>query len=157
MIASTHLAVGAASALFVQRYVSTKDEYDVVKKYLFGFGAAIFSHMVLDSIYHLEYSLQGQALTSCLVVEFILVSMVLLFGQKNPVIQKMIVLGIIGGALPDGLYFVSLFTGWNWLLMVHDLLHVTHGMLSWLYANYFVQVLVTLLAVFYVRIKFRTA
>lgn len=122
-------------------------------RYFLGFGAAILSHVVLDSISHSEYNLKGQTLMFWLVMESFLVLVVLLFGQKNTAKRKMIVWGIVGGGLPDGLYFASRYFGWDWLLLPHNFLHIIHGTLPWLYANYYVQVLITLGTIFYVRAK----
>ena len=137
------------SALLIQKYVPV--QYGLKSRYFLGFGVAILSHVVLDSISHSEYNIESRTMMLWLFMETILILAIMLFGQKNTIVRKIIVWGIIGGALPDGLYFIDRYTGWDWFLLPHNFLHITHGTLPWLYANYYVQILITLGAIFFVR------
>src|SRR3989344_7839456 len=112
MTASVHLATGAAGALFVQNYLSVKYDwnYDVRKRYLFGFVAGLLAHVVFDALGHAEYSVQGITLLFLLWVE-VCVTLLAVLGFSNRVMMPLLMWGMIGGAIPDLLYFAHEYTG----------------------------------------------
>lgn len=152
MIASVHLATGAASALFVQNYLSVKYDwrYDIGKRYLFGFIAGLLSHIVFDVFPHAEYSLHGEALMAVLCLEGA-VMMAVIPGWQGPVMAQLLTWGMIGAAVPDGLYYAGRYFGIEWLKQAHSLLHVFHGEAVFIYMSHPLQAAIAVASVVYVR------
>jgi len=154
MTASVHLATGAASALFVQNYLSAKYDwqYDIGRRYLLGFVAGLLSHIVFDAFPHAEYSLHGEALMAVLCLEGV-VMMAVIPGWQGPVMAQLLTWGMIGAALPDAFYFVGRYFDIEWLKQAHSLLHVFHGKVLFIYSSHPIQAMIAIAAVIYVRIK----
>ncbi|MBI2064221.1 MAG: hypothetical protein HYT66_00715 [Candidatus Yanofskybacteria bacterium] len=158
MTASLHFATGAAGALFVQSCLPVKYDwnYDVGRRYLFGFLAGVLSHMVFDSVPHPEYSLYGEALMAVLCLEGVAMMAVILLGvgfRRGPVMAQLLIWGMVGAVLPDGFRFVHEYTGVVLFKWLFDMFHLWHGGLPWVYANFYVQGVIALAAVVYVRSK----
>lgn len=153
MIASTHLAVGAASALLIQEYIPVK--WDIKTRYILGLGAGILSHIAFDSLGHAEYSVQGIALFSLLWVE-VGVTLLAVLGFSNRVMMPLLMWGMFWGAVPDLLYFAHEFTGIKVFELGHAILHLTHGWLITLYVNHATQIGITVCAIVYIRIRAST-
>src|SRR3989344_5520385 len=154
MIASVHFATGAASALLAQGLLPKKYDwqYDVGKRYVFGFAAGIASHVVFDAVPHAEYTLPGVVLVYILLMEATLM-MALLLGVRNPVMSQLLAWGYIGGALPDVLGIVGKGFGWDVLIWPHEILHITHSIAEPLFAGFRTQIGIVVVCILYVRIR----
>lgn len=154
MIASVHFATGAASALLAQKLLSKRYDwnYDLGKRYMLGFAAGIFSHLVFDAVPHAEYSLEGEALLSLLFVEAALV-MVFLLDVRNPAMSQLLAWGYIGGALPDIMGMAGRKLGWAVLAWPYEILHITHDIAEPLFASFWMQAVIVVMCIAYVRIK----
>ena len=154
MTASVHLATGAASALFVQNYLSVKYDwqYDVGRRYLLGFVAGLLSHIVFDAFPHAEYTQHGEALMAILCLEGA-VMMAVIPSWQGPVMAQLLTWGMIGAAVPDGLYYTGKYFSFELLERVHSLLHVFHGKVLFIYSSHPIQAMIAIAAVIYVRIK----
>lgn len=104
MTASTHLAVGAAASVAVQRYLPNSSNS---KKIFLGFVAGFAPHLLLDSFPHQEYGLEGLMLASVLFVEIAMTFFLFLSFRKSAVINLIVFFGMVGGAIPDFIYFFS--------------------------------------------------
>lgn len=104
MTASTHLSVGAAASVAIQKYLpnSTKSE-----KLFLGFMAGFASHLLLDSFPHQEYSVEGMRLASVLFLEIATTFFLFLFFRKPTMVNLIIFFGMAGGAMPDAVYFAN--------------------------------------------------
>jgi len=154
MIASVHFATGAASALLVQELLPKKYDwqYDVGKRYVFGFAAGVVSHVLFDAVPHTEYTVEGEALLSLLFVEAALM-MVFLLGVVNPVVSQLLAWGYLGGALPDVLGMAGRKLGWAVLTWPYEVLHITHDIAEPLFAGFWMQITIAAACVIYVRIR----
>ena len=129
MIASTHLAVGAATGLVAQRFFpSNSNKEPVLKRLFFGFVAGYASHLVLDAFPHQEYGINGTALGVILFVEIVAVFAMFFSGRQSSLANAIIFSGMVGGAMPDFLGMVyGDFLSWSqpddFESMVHLFLH----------------------------------
>lgn len=104
MTASTHLAVGAAASVAIQKYLPNSNK---TEKLFFGFMAGFASHLLLDSFPHQEYGVGGLALILVLLGEITGTFYLLLSFRKAAMANLIIFFGMAGGAIPDFLYFFS--------------------------------------------------
>lgn len=151
MTAPAHYAIGAASALLIQKYLPAGVGQEV--RIAGAFVVAIASHIVADAIPHAEHFLRGRYLAMELVVETIVMLAVLVGASRSPLLAKIILAGMVGAAIPDGLGMLSRCVDWSALSWVDDKMHLSHGKLNLFHANLFLQLAITVLCSVYVRIK----
>ncbi len=151
MTAPVHYAVGAASALFIQNYLpfETGDKTRIA----WALGVAIASHATADTIPHAEPFFKGFQLVLELVVETVVMLAVLAGASRSPLVTMIILAGMAGAAVPDGLTMLNRVVNWPVLLWVDSKIHFYHGKLPLLYANLWTQLAITVLCSIYVRIK----
>lgn len=154
MIATTHLAVGAASGLAVQGLISP--DASGTAKVLVAFAAGLVSHLVLDAIPHREYNVNGLTLWTVLSLEVATVFLFVLSLHNKLLLNLVIFAGMTGGALPD---FVELayqyFLQWPVLANLGQIIHFFHFCQtpSGFTLNYYWQVLIAVIAVIFVKNK----
>jgi len=153
MTAPVHYAIGAASALLIQNYLpsGSGDKTRIAR----ALGIAIVSHVIADTIPHDEHFFTGWKLTLELIIETIVMLFVLVGASRSPFIAYVILAGMAGAAIPDGLGMLSRVVDLPVLSLVDVQMHVYHGKLNLFYANFFLQLVITVLCSFYVRIKSR--
>ena len=151
MTAPAHYAIGAASALLVQNYLPGESSQGT--RIVWAFGVAIASHIAADAIPHAEHFLKGWRLALELFVETMIMLGILVGASRSPFVAKIILAGMAGAAIPDGLGMLSRFVNWPALSWADDKMHLFHGKLNLFYANYFLQLAFTVLCSIYVRIK----
>lgn len=151
MTAPVHYAVGAASALLIQEYLP--EESGQESRVVWALAVAIASHIAADAIPHAEHFLKGRYLATELVVETIVMLAVLVGASSSPFVATIILAGMAGAAVPDGLGMLSRWVDWPVLSWLDDKMHLSHGKLNLFYANFFLQLVITVLCSIYVRIK----
>ena len=151
MTAPAHYAIGAASALLVQNYLPTESSQGT--RMAWALGIAIASHIAVDAIPHSEHFLKGWQLALELIVETIVMLAILVGASRSPFVTKIILVGMVGVAIPDGLGMLSYCVNWPTLSWVDDKMHWPHGKLNLFYANLSLQLVITVLCSIYVRIK----
>lgn len=149
MIAPAHYAIGAASALFIQKYLPVESSKET--RIVWAVGIAIVSHVVADAVPHTEHFLKGWRLALELAVETVVMLAVLVGVSRSPLVATIILAGMTGAAIPDGLGMLSSHVGWPALLWADNKLHWFHGRLNLFYANFFLQLVITILCSIYVR------
>jgi hypothetical protein len=151
MTAPPHYAIGAASALFIQKYLpaGSGDKTRVAC----ALGVAILSHVAADAIPHAEHFFQGRRLALELVVETVVMLAVLVGASRSPLVAAIILAGMAGGALPDSFAILSRIIDLPVFSAINDKIQFYHGVFTPLYANLWVQVVITVLCSIYVRIK----
>lgn len=149
MTAPAHYAIGAASALFIQNFlpVSAGPKTRIAA----AFAAALVSHISADAIPHAEHFLKGRYLAIELTLETMLMLGVLVGASGSPFVAMVILAGMVGAAVPDGLGMLSRCVDWPALLWVDDKMHLSHGKFNLFYANFFLQLVITVLCSIYVR------
>lgn len=151
MTAPVHYAVGAASALLIQEYLP--EESGQESRIVWALAVAIASHIAADTIPHAEHFLKGRYLATELVVETIVMLAVLVGASSSPFVATIILAGMAGAAVPDGLGMLNRWVDWPVLSWLDDKMHLSHGKLNLFYANFFLQLVITVLCSIYVRIK----
>ena len=151
MTAPAHYAIGAASALLIQNYLP--ENSNQITKIVWALGVAILSHIVADAIPHAEHFLKGSRLAVELILETMVMLVILIGASSSFFVAVVILAGMAGAAIPDGLGMLSHRVNWWALLWVDNKMHLTHGKLNLFYANYFLQLVFTVLCSVYVRIK----
>ena len=126
MIASTHLAAGVFSGLFIQRYLP--ENSGVIEKIGAGFCAGFVSHLILDAIPHKDYDVSGYVLGGVLSVEILAVLCLVFYPARSAIMNWIILFGMAGAAFPD-LFSLGYQYGfkWRWLYDVGQFFHVFHG------------------------------
>lgn len=151
MTAPAHYAIGAASALLIQNYLPAESSNNT--RLVCALTIAIVSHVVADTIPHSEHFLTGWKLALELVVETLVMLSVLVGASHSPFIACVILAGMAGAAIPDGLGMLSHRINWLALSRLDDKMHLSHGKLNLFYANFFLQLVITVLCSIYVRLK----
>lgn len=151
MTAPAHYAIGAASALLIQEYLPTGSSQR--GRIAWALGVAIASHVAADAIPHAEHFLEGRYLAMELVVETIVMLAVLVGASHSPFVATIILAGMAGAAIPDGLGMLRHVVDLSVLSWADNKLHLLHGKLNLFYANFFLQLVITVLCSIYVRIK----
>lgn len=151
MTAPAHYAIGAASALLIQNYLPVESGNKT--RIACALGIAILSHVVADTIPHAEHFLKGWRLALELIIETIVMLAVLVGASRSPFVAAIILAGMAGAAIPDGLGMLSRVVGLPVLSWIDDKMHLSHGKLNLFYANHFLQLVITVLCSTYVRIK----
>ena len=151
MNAPAHYAIGATSALLIQNYLPTESGPEI--RVACALAVAIVSHVVADAIPHTEPSLRGGYLVLELVAETLIMLIILVGASQTPLGAVIILAGMTGAAIPDGLGMLSRSVGWPILIWVDNGLHFYHGKLPVLYVNSWAQLIVAILCSVYVRIK----
>ena len=151
MTAPAHYAIGAASALLIQKYLPTDSGNE--ERIAWALGLAIASHIAADAIPHAEHFLKGWHLALELVVESIVMLAILVGASNSPLVAAIILAGMAGAAIPDGLGMLSHVVNFPALSWVDHKLHLSHGKLNLFYANFFLQSVITVLCSIFVRIK----
>ena len=149
--APAHYAIGAASALFVQNFLPVTA--GLKTRIVVGFAAAFFSHIPADAVPHAEHFLRGRYLAVELVLESILMLVILVGASAGQFAAMVILAGMAGAAVPDGLGMLSQHANLPLVSWAFYKLHVYHGKLNLFYADYFVQLVITVLCSIYVRIE----
>lgn len=145
MIASTHLAVGSAVALFGSGYlpvsVNNKLKLGIV------FSAGIASHIVLDAFPHREYI---ERWPWFLVIAETLAMLVLILSVRQSISRNLsLFIGMAGAAMPDLLHISH-----GELANSLDVFHFFHGSLPLAFSvSMFWQSIMTCLAIVYIKIK----
>lgn len=153
MIAVTHLAVGAASGLMVQRCLSS-DASNPEKLFL-AFTVGFASHLVLDAFPHQEYSFGGSRLGLVLFVEITTIFVLLLSPESSLLTNAVVFCGMAGGALPDLIELIHRYViNWHWLDNLGSKIHFCHGAIPLGFeVNFPIQILIALVAVIIVKLK----
>ena len=151
MNAPAHYAIGAASALFIQKYLPVESGPET--RIIWALMVAIGSHVVADAIPHSGHFLRGFYLVLELIVWTIIMLVLLVGASRTPLLAMIILAGMVGAAIPDGFSVLSRIVGWPILVWVNNGLHFYHGKLPFVYANVWVQLVITVLCSIYVRIK----
>lgn len=151
MTAPVHYAVGAASALLIQNYLSAKSSRN--KRIAWALGIAIVSHIAMEAIPHSEHFLKGWYLALELVVETLVTLGVLVGVARSPLVAAIILAGMAGAAIPDGFTELNHYIGLPALSWVDNKMHMYHGKFHLFYANLFLQLVITVLCSIYVRVK----
>lgn len=152
MTAPAHYAIGAASALLIQNYLPAESSHET--RIACALVAAIASHVVADAIPHAEHFLKGWHLALELIIETMVMFVVLVGASRSPIVAAIILAGMVGAAIPDGLHMLRECVGWPILSWVDDKLHFYHGKIFFLlYVNLRVQLAITILCSIFVRIK----
>ncbi len=152
MIASAHLACGAASGIFVQKYLPPRFYW--ISRCLAAFVAGLASHVILDAWPHWEYMQYGSRLWAILLVETFVVLFCLLNRHRSRIMNIVIFCGMVGGAVPDLALLVweKLFL-WEPLLYFYFAMHIFHGSLPFFKIGLVLQIFLSVLAVIYVKSK----
>lgn len=146
MIASAHLAIGAAGGIFVQKYIPLKYDYKV--RLLAASSIGVFSHILLDAVPHQEYFNEWP--WPLLIIEMISVCLFVIVPRLKGIANLVIFSGMFGGAIPDVLDRVSGATA----QLMHHVLHVTHAILPLGFeVPVLIQLTITTMAIIYVRFK----
>ena len=154
MIATAHLAVGAASAIAVQSVLASNA--GTIEKTTIALAAGFVSHLVLDAIPHQEYTVKGFQLWLILLAETAVVFSCLLAPSNQPVINLIIFAGMAGGAFPD---FVELahdyFFRWSLLADLSRIVHLSHFKSAPLRPelSYYAQILIAVFAAIFTKYK----
>ena len=145
MIASTHLAVGAASSIIGQKYIQTHWS----KKYWLGIAVAmgLMSHIVLDAFPHWEYQKEWPWLL--VIVETLIVFCFILSPKNKPIVNLILFCGMLGGAFPDLLSRIPL----NLALSANNFIHLYHESLPIPVATLYVQIFLALIGILFVKLK----
>ena len=154
MIATAHLAVGAASAIAVQSVLASNA--GTIEKTTIAFAAGFLSHLILDAIPHQEYTLRGYQLWIILSVEVLTVFLILLSPSNLPVVNLMILAGMAGGALPDFMDLVhDYFLQWPLLADLSRIVHLSHFKSAPLRMelSYYAQILIAVFAAIFTKYK----
>ncbi len=151
MTAPVHYAIGAASALLIQNYLPVESSSET--RVACALVVAIASHIAADVIPHAEHFLKGGYLVLELVVETMVMLAVLVGAARSPFIATVILAGMAGAAIPDGLSVLSRFVYLPALAWVDSKTHMYHSKLNLFYANLWVQLVITVLCSIYVRIR----
>ena len=155
MTASTHLAVGAATGLVAQEFLSPNAS--VPEKLFWSFTAGFISHMVLDAIPHQEYVIDGFQLGAMILLETGIVFALVLSVRNSLLINSIIFFGMAGGALPDGIELVYLYIlSWDWLRVLGGIIHLSHykkPISSGFVLNFYLQAVLAVIAVVFVKWK----
>ena len=150
LIASTHLAVGAAAGLAAQGCLPANS--GILVRVGVAFIAGIASHLLLDAPPHAEYASTGARLAEILFLEIAVVFVSIFWLSGNTARGLILFFGMSGGALPD---IISLayknFFQWNWLGKLGGLLHSTHGKLPMGEIGFGAQLVIALGAVMFLR------
>lgn len=150
MTAPAHYAIGAASALLVQKYLPAGSSHET--RIVWALGVAIASHLASDAIPHAEHFLKGWQLALELVMETIVMLVILVGASRSSFVAIIILAGMVGAAIPDGLGMLSHIVNWSALSWVDNKMHLSHGKLNLFYANFGIQLIITVLCIIYVRI-----
>lgn len=125
MIASTHLAGGAAAAVLVQRFLPVDSSMST------RLGAAVVagiaSHVILDAPIHKEYTITRWELWRMLFIESGVVFLVLMHPFADWPRNAILFAGMVGGALPDLITMSARRLQWPWLGSIGKTLHAFHG------------------------------
>lgn len=151
MTAPAHYAIGAASVLFIQKYLPSESSNET--KVVWALVIAIASHVVADAIPHDEHFLKGWQLALELAVETIVMLAVLVGASESSFMATIILAGMLGAVIPDGLGILNRCVEWPVLLWADNKIHTFHGKLNLFYANYFLQLVIIVMCSAYVRIK----
>lgn len=151
MTAPAHYAIGAASALFIQNFLP--ETAGSKTRIAVALAAALISHILADAIPHADHFLKGRGLAMELVVETIVMLAVLVGASSSPFVAMVILAGMAGAAVPDGLGMLSRYVDLPALLWADDKMHLFHGKFNLFYANYFLQLVIMVLCSIYVRIE----
>lgn len=155
MTASTHLAVGAAAGLVAQEFLSPNAI--TPEKLFWAFASGIVSHMILDAVPHQEYSIDGFRLGAMILAEAGVVFALVLSLRNSPLMNSIIFLGMVGGALSDVIELVYFYIlSWNWLRVLSGIIHFAHykrPIYSGFVLNFYLQAILAIIAVVFARFK----
>jgi hypothetical protein len=125
MIASTHLAVGAAAGLMAQMFLSANASN--LERLFWAFTAGVVSHVVLDALPHREYPINGLKLGLVLLAEISVVFALVLSSWNTLLLNSLIFFGMAGGAIPDVIELVYFYLfSWSWLSNLGKVIHYFH-------------------------------
>ena len=153
MIASTHLAVGAISGLYVQKYLPPQS--GILERMAVGFCAGVMSHIIVDAVPHQEYTVQGLKLGVVLLVEIGFIFAFVFYFSRESAVNWIIFGGMAGGAVPDLLGLVYRYiVAWGWLDSLSGLVHLLHGEVPiGLEVSFSFQILLAMLAILLVKLR----
>jgi hypothetical protein len=155
LIASTHLAAGAATGLMVQKYLAPDASSPV--RLLCSFAVGFVSHLILDALPHKDYSIHGLKLWAILFLEISLIFVLVLSFKNSLPLNLIIFFGMAGGALPDVMWLLNdNLLHWSWLGNLSKINHLTHfrsKSYSGFVFNFYIQVILATIIAFLVRIK----
>ena len=153
MIASAHLSVGAFSGVLVQRYLPP--ECGIVERVAAGFCVGVISHILTDAVPHQEYSVAGYGLGLVLLLEISAVFTLVFYPPIQIAIALVLFSAMSGAAFPDLLGMVHTYlVRWPLLDLLGGALHVFHGKMPVGFrVSFFVQTVISALAIFFVRSK----
>lgn len=153
MIATTHLAVGAAAAVAVQTVLP--DGAGTAEKLAVSFVAGFISHLVLDAFPHEEYTITGIQLWSILSLEIAAVFLLVLSWGNSRLANGIIFIGMAGGALPDFIELAHAYLiKWPLLSSIGRIFHLYHGAIPIASEVGFpYQILMAAIAIIFVKYK----
>lgn len=153
MIASTHLAVGAATGLMSQMFLSANASNP--ERLFLAFTAGVVSHLVLDALPHREYPISGLKLGLVLLVEISVVFALVLSSWNSLLLNSIIFFGMAGGAIPDVIELVYFYVfNWSWLNNLGKIIHFSHHRnqsYSGFVFSFNAQIILAILAAIFVR------
>lgn len=153
MIASSHLAVGAAAGIAAQALLPSNTSGP--ERLFCAFAAGFVSHLALDAVPHAEYAIKGLKLWLALFIETGLVFALVLSSKNSLLSNSIIFFGMSGGAAPDLMMMSSdLIFRWQWFREWNDIIHHFHfrGQTSPSFTfGYFIQAVVAMFAILFVR------
>lgn len=153
MVASTHLAGGAAAGVLAQGLLSP--DSNSIEKIAVSFGAGFLSHLLLDAFPHQEYGVGGIKLVAALFVEITTVLVLLLSPRNSSLANAVVFFGMAGGAIPDmiGLAYENV-VSWTWLGNLGSKIHFYHGAVPLGFEfNFYFQSLATLIFIILVKLR----
>ena len=152
MIASAHLACGAAVSIYIQKYLPVS--FREILRYIAAFLAGIVSHILMDAWPHWEYFQHGHKLFIILLIEMALVFAGVFSTRMSRMAAGIVFMGMVGGATPDlSIIILKNFFPWNSLLYFNSTIHVFHGFVPIFEANWLFQVILAVLAIVYLKLK----
>ena len=152
MIASAHLAYGAACGIIVQKYLPVG--FGKESRCAVALVAGLVSHMILDAWPHWEYPQHGFELLAILLVETSLVSIGIFSAKRSQTMNIVIFCGMVGGAVPDpSLVIWEKLFFWEPLLYFHFVTHIFHSSLPFFEISWLFQMVLTVLAMVYIQWK----
>ena len=126
MIASTHLALGAASGLAIQR--TLPDYFGLPERLLAGFALGLITHITADALPHREYMVVGHKLTAVVVFEIVAILFLIYYPIPDKTFGLVMFSALVGAAFPDFLTIsYEHLVAWEWVRNWDNYLHTYHG------------------------------
>jgi hypothetical protein len=129
LIASTHLALGAASGLLVQKIMP--DYLGLPERIAAGFSLGLLTHIVADALPHREYMVVENKFWVVVALEILAILFLVYYPLRGWVYGLVMFSALAGAAFPDFLsIFYEYLAGWEWIRNWDNYLHKYHGKVS---------------------------